>query len=856
MGPRKRSRSEAIDVSEEQSNEAPGLLQRLRSSWQFANVMQYIHIFGKLMKIDEDFGIEDLEDECLKPEPSYELLEIGLCLLKWVSSHRGLTFENFDEYTRRQYNAKAPHLTNPFGYEDMPLRFLDFDIFTKLSVLQQLSVWTFWNPDRIREKMPEKKDSEQLEWRIEEFGYDHDGRSYYVLDDNRLYRRTDPPIPAPQRPKKKPKSRTSRGSRASKRFSAAGADEQSETEQLNGNEVDVFPNFKWECVAVTLPEYNAFLDTIRKSKDADDKYLRSQIEEHILPLLEKAEEAQQRKRIKREKELQQMQMLAGAKRSSRLAAKEEKERADREAAEAARKREADLAEARKEQARQKQMEHERKSRMMTREQRIKDREHKRILHEAELERLATEQEKLERGEGRVSARHLKAEMERSQKNLAALTEEDEWIFDCSGCGIHGENLDDGSHSVACEKCNVWQHSNCLGIKKEDAEKDDFHFICADCKQKEEEANRPKLPPLKFRVSTTPSPSGTMKETRPEEERQIMSSPTKQSHDALSRIQDESHGRLDSQPGLPSLSAQNPSFMQGQQQFHIPSSPQRLPRPRADSNLPSSSPPRPPFSPSKGSNGSAQLSPIKSSLFETGSGSHALPPMQPGHHLPSLGSFQSGRPSSSPSGYGPATNHPSMSPSQGNHDVGPLAGVPSGSLATGPGQRSSFDSYATPRPQSGYGGGNHAMSSNYPSFSSTATPNGNNSSPPRSSHGMGMSGISPTKQSPRPITAGGMAGAPVLPPIRRLEPSPKLMGRSSPDAPIPAPIKCMTPEQEERRQRENAAFGHGQAFSVTGQAHPMSSPSLNRIPPLGPAALAQQHPEMMSPSRNGGDGGRT
>lgn len=46
----------------------------------------------------------------------------------------------------------------------MPLRFLDFDIFTKLSVLQQLSVWTFWNPDRIREKMPEKKDSEQLEW--------------------------------------------------------------------------------------------------------------------------------------------------------------------------------------------------------------------------------------------------------------------------------------------------------------------------------------------------------------------------------------------------------------------------------------------------------------------------------------------------------------------------------------------------------------------------------------------------------------------------------------------------------------------------------------------------------------------
>ncbi|KAF7716958.1 Uncharacterized protein PECH_000646 [Penicillium ucsense] len=855
MAPRKRSRSEAIDASEAQNNEAPGLLQQLRSSWQFANVMQYIHIFGKLMKIDEDFGIEDLEDECLKPEPSYKLLEIGLCLLKWVSSHRGLTAENFDEYTRRQYNAKAPHLPNPFGYDETPLRFLDFDVFTKLSVLQQLSVWTFWNPDRIREKMPEKKDLEQVEWRIEEFGYDQDGRSYYVLDDNRLYRRTDPPIPAHQRPKKKAKARTSRGSRASKRFSAAAAEDASDEEQPDGKEADVFPNFKWECVAVTLPEYNSFLDTIRKSKDADDKYLRSQIEEHILPLLEKAEEAQQRKRIKREKELQQMQLLAGAKRSSRLAAKEERERADREAAEAARKKEADLAEARKEQARQKQMEEERKSRMMTREQRIKDREHKRVLHEAELERLASEQEKLERGEGRVSARHLKAEMERSQRNLEDLTEEDQWIFDCSGCGIHGENLDDGSHSVACEKCNVWQHSKCLGIKKDDAEKEDFHFVCADCKQKEEEANRPKLPPLKFRVSTTPSPSGTVKESRLEDERQIMSSPTKQSYHVSPRNQHGSIGAPDFQPGLPSLAAQNLSSPHRHQEAHLPSSPQRLPQPRADSHLPSSSPPRPPFSPSRGSNGAAHSSPRKPSLFESGSGLHALPSMQPGPRLPSLGSFQSGRPSSSQSGYGPASNHPAMSPSQGNHDVGPLAGVPSGASATGPTQWSSFDSYATPRPQSGYGGGNHAMASHYPSFSSAATPNGNNSSPPRTSHGMGMSGISPTKQSPRPITAGGMAGAPVLPPIRRLEPSPKLMGRSSPDAPIPAPMKCMTPEQEERRQRENASLvNNGQAFPASGQAHPMSSPSLSRVPPLGPVGHTQHHPEAMSPSGDGDHSG--
>lgn len=72
--------------------------------------------------------------------------------------------DNFDEYTRRQYNAKAPHLKNPFGYEEEPKKFNDFDVFLKLRVLHQLSVWTFWNPDRIREKMPEQRETEQTQW--------------------------------------------------------------------------------------------------------------------------------------------------------------------------------------------------------------------------------------------------------------------------------------------------------------------------------------------------------------------------------------------------------------------------------------------------------------------------------------------------------------------------------------------------------------------------------------------------------------------------------------------------------------------------------------------------------------------
>ena len=118
MGSRKRSREE-MDSSEPPTEES--LLDKIRSQWEFANLMQYIFVFGKAVKIDEDLTIEvrhhltclisvehctyahlmefrmlidnitkDLEIECVKPEPSQVLSDIGLALLKYVSSHRGL----------------------------------------------------------------------------------------------------------------------------------------------------------------------------------------------------------------------------------------------------------------------------------------------------------------------------------------------------------------------------------------------------------------------------------------------------------------------------------------------------------------------------------------------------------------------------------------------------------------------------------------------------------------------------------------------------------------------------------------------------------------------------------------------
>ncbi|KAF2667781.1 hypothetical protein BT63DRAFT_300736 [Microthyrium microscopicum] len=498
MAPRKRTRAEAHEVEPPMTIPKPSLLDRIRSMSEFAALIQFLDIFGPTLKI-QPISIEDAEQECLKPTPSQKLAELGLGLLKNISSHRGLNLEIFDEYTRRQYVAKAPE-NNLYGVEEEPKHFDDFDIFTKIRVLHQLTLWTFWNPDRMREKMGDIAFEEQaLNWRMNPYGWDSENRTYFVFDHDRLYRQTDAPIPEPiSKPKQTPRrgraSKRRRVSRVVESTPEDTADEQVDVTEIGAEEprgADYEENFmgrKWECVAVSFDDFRNFIDGIKKSKDHDEKALCKRLEVEIIPHLQAQEEKRQRNELRRLKELENLQRLSTAKRSSRLASKMETKREQELREEEERKRAAELEMALKEQKRSQKMEEDRESRMMTREQRLKEREVKRILHEEELRKEKETLEKIAEEEangsanGRISKRQLKADMEKRQKELEALqAEEDDWMFDCSVCGVHGKNWDDGSHSIACEKCNVWQHSNCHGIAQEEAEKESFHFICKECK---------------------------------------------------------------------------------------------------------------------------------------------------------------------------------------------------------------------------------------------------------------------------------------------------------------------------------------------------------------------------------------
>lgn len=200
---------------------------------------------------------------------------------------------------------------------------------------------------------------------MDPFGWDSQLRVYFVLHD-RLYRRTDPSPPSAIVPKAKSKAKkAARGSRASKRRKVSAVDEEEEEEEEETvqevempeeKEDDGMGGAKWECIAVTLDEYNAFLDPLRRSRNRDEKDLIVEITQQVLPELEKHAEALERKKAKERRELEALQKMATAKRSSRIAGRMEKQKEIDEAEEAERRKRDDLKMAHKEENRRLKME--------------------------------------------------------------------------------------------------------------------------------------------------------------------------------------------------------------------------------------------------------------------------------------------------------------------------------------------------------------------------------------------------------------------------------------------------------------------------------------------------------------------
>ena len=360
----------------------------------------------------------------------------------------------------------------------------------------------------------------------------------------------------------------------------------------------------------------------------------------------------------------------------------------------------------------------------------------------------------------------------------------------------------------------------------------------------EEANRPKIPPLKFRFSKPMPPSDAAPvngEKRKREEEQA--SPVKKAKSPP--IQPNAPSTVNgtiapAAPGqLPPRTAVPTNGYGSMPAFHS--------QPLANIAM-NQSPSRPPAVYQPTNVTGQPMRPIQQPLNIIQQYPAGVPPTT----YSSPTSFTSQRPASSSSMQGsrhsPIQTRPSMSPTQGNPDVGPLAGFPP-TQPTGAVPSTPFGARSQNNLNSGspYPVGLPPNQSPSVSFSSTATPQQNNSfshtpTSNRYSPGMPMSGRSPTKNSPpRPPSFNELGNAAtVLPPVQRLQPSPKLMGRSSPDDPIPAPVKNMTPEQDDRRRREEQLAAQQIAHGQQQVQQPSQHTLPQNIPPLESAQPQQQH----------------
>ena len=407
--------------------------------------------------------------------------------------------------------------------------------------------------------------------------------------------------------------------------------------------------------------------------------------------------------------------------------------------------------------------------------------------------------------------------------------------------------DDGAHSVACEKCNVWQHSKCLGITKTEAEKDDFHFICKDCKQRIEDAKKPKIS-IKFRTGLSSSPTQSKSEGRPPSQEILVAvevpkkrgpgRPPGTTRPVTTRPVSQGspkNGRTAPYIDQPGRSGGSAYFQQPMLNGYGSYNGVQKSVSRPQQGWPYT-------------NGSAQAGPASNppAMFSpSGYGPHPGSSGQPGsfgppsnsstypHPTSSLGQYlpyyngipyqyqhypsQSppSRPVSSHSqnvypAYhstshdtnntnnarmpSPVLNRPIMSPTQGNHDVGPTTGVP---------QKSPSTSYAQPFAQQWAPGMYHSNGgSNYYPQTTPAplsrSPNTNHTSglsPTKHSPAVPPPAYMPQKSSTSPTPSGpgvfrSVSGTPIFPPTENLAPSPRQLSKS----PVPTPSKNASPMQ--------------------------------------------------------------
>ncbi|KAJ3089066.1 hypothetical protein HK102_007281 [Quaeritorhiza haematococci] len=377
------------------------------------------------------------ETELLSESSSPFLVELFIKLLRLLTKIRFIGTENWQTFLRREFGKRE--LEEPIEIPE-DADFFSLSLRTKLLIIHNLCEWQFEDPERFRSSI--KNEDDAVSWRVDPVGYDSKGNTYWLFDDNRLYRQN---TAAPSTPKKSAKGRRGRGS-------STRGDSSSKSD--------------WTLVCLTAEDWTNLPEQFRKSRNAAEKELSNWLTEHALPKVLADLEAKEKARKLQE-------AMNNRKRSSRLQMRElEKIEQERQHA---------LMKEREEMEKRMQSEDEKRRR---------DDQERQYRAEARDRRIREREQRLKlQAEGKLQPQQRRRSRRKEEE------EEEAWYFDCI-CGVHGDNLDDGSPMIACGQCNVWQHIACVSAYQQQPAKtggdgkvpdasdiqkwEEMDFICARC----------------------------------------------------------------------------------------------------------------------------------------------------------------------------------------------------------------------------------------------------------------------------------------------------------------------------------------------------------------------------------------
>ncbi|CEP18024.1 hypothetical protein [Parasitella parasitica] len=292
---------------------------------------------------DYVFETEDLERMLLETSERIRLEDLFVRMLRLVTRNRFINSSNWQTYYSKEFDKREYDQLNPFIQQQEDdaidqqssltidaqvevknpelLNYFTFDLDTRVYLLHLLCEWQLDEPERFREHLDSEEDA--VQWRVDPIGFDRKGSTFWLFDDNRLYKETPKPAPVKKlnaRNKKKKKgavgpSPPARSSRRSTRSSAVQEEQESVEEKEEEQSEDEREWVPWKLLCYTKHDWENLPSKYANSKNIDEQRFHKLLVDDLLPkVLPVLEEHEQK--------IKKQEAIMHRKRSSRIRIKE------------------------------------------------------------------------------------------------------------------------------------------------------------------------------------------------------------------------------------------------------------------------------------------------------------------------------------------------------------------------------------------------------------------------------------------------------------------------------------------------------------------------------------------------------